>query len=292
MRAMVLKYPAWLAASLVLAACSTADPRSSVQPETTELPLTAPLTTESAGQSSTLARSSVLRIVCRTTGFGGTGFLHASGHVITAAHVVDPCPQDELRLITAQQSQFAVSSVHSDPVLDLALVKPQAPILGSPFKIAATASPRLGSFVITWGYPGGYTGAEPLLSAGYFAGSQDFRIPDRAPVRRWVINAAFNGGNSGGPLLSVEHGTVIGVVSSKLAPLPQHIGQILELLSQQQSGLTYEATAPDGRRLTVTEGQLIGAVLAYLRSQVQLVIGYTTTIADLHAFLKSNGVQP
>jgi hypothetical protein len=163
---------------------------------------------------------------------------------------------------------------------------------GAAFKIAASSSPRLGAFVITWGYPGGYGGVDPLLSAGYFSGVQDFKMSTGSVVQRWVVNAAFNGGNSGGPLISVEDGAVIGVVSSKLAPLPPHIGQILDLLSHQQSGLTYEATAPDGRKVTFTEGQLIGEVLLYLRSQVQLVIGYAVTTSDLQAFLRANGAEP
>jgi S1-C subfamily serine protease len=176
--------------------------------------------------------------------------------------------------------------------LDLALVQPASSLQGTAFKIAPSASPKLGAFVITWGYPGGYGGANPLLSAGYFSGFQDFETPTGAVVRRWVVNAAFNGGNSGGPLISVEDAAVIGVVSSKLAPIPPHIGGILQALQHQQSGLTYEAMTPDGRKITFTEGQLIAEVLLFLRSQVQLVIGYAVTTSDLHAFLKTNGIEP
>lgn len=277
---------------LLLVSCSASRPSLDSAPAATALPVAAPLTTESAGGSAGQARAGVVRVNCRATALGGTGFLHGSGRVITAAHVVDACPQAELRIVSAQGTETGVSSVRSDATVDLALIEPRAVLSGAPFKIAAASSPQLGAFVITWGYPGGYTGADPLLSAGYFSGTQEFRTPSGSVIRRWVVNAAFNGGNSGGPLISVEGGTVIGVVSSKLAPLPPHIGSILEHLARQQFGFTYEATMPDGRKIKVTEGQLIGEVLMYLRSQVQLVIGYAATTSDLRAFLKAHGAEP
>jgi len=151
------------------------------------------------------------------------------------------------------------------------------------------SAPALGAQVSTWGYPGGYDGLLPLLSVGYFAGIQEFADPPRPNVRRWVINAAFNGGNSGGPVLSVEDGRVIGVVSSKLAPLPPFIAQVLSVLTGQKFGLQYELNHPDGTKSSVSEGQLIGEVLNYLRSQVQLVIGYSVITQDLNDFLAANG---
>jgi S1-C subfamily serine protease len=277
---------------ILLVSCSAS--RSSIDsshPATT-LPVAAPMTTDSAGSSADQVRAAVVRVFCRATALGGTGFLHRSGHVITAAHVVEGCPHAELRIITAETIEAAVSSVRSDVALDLALVEPRPSLSGTPLKIAGASSPKLGSFLITWGYPGGYTGADPLLSAGYLSGIQEFRPTGGPVIRRWVVNAAFNGGNSGGPLISVDDGAVIGVVSSKLAPLPAHIGVILDHLSHQKTGITSEATMPDGRKITVTEGQLVGEVLKYLRSQVQLVIGYAVTTADLQSFLKANGVQP
>ncbi len=111
-------------------------------------------------------------------------------------------------------------------------------------------------------------------------------------MKRWVINAAFNGGNSGGPLINVEDGTVIGVVSSKLAPIPAYIESALEALKNQKSGFSFTKTKTDGTTEQVSEGQIIADILQHLRNQTQLVIGHTVLLEDIKKFLKQNGVKP
>jgi len=130
------------------------------------------------------------------------------------------------------------------------------------------------------------------LSVGYLSGIQEFQTPSGTTIHRWVVNAAFNGGNSGGPLLSVEEGHVIGVVSSKLAPLPPFLAQVLKVLGEQKFGMQYDLTRADGSNTSVSEAQLVAEVLNHLRSQVQLVIGYSVTTTDLIDFLKTSGVVP
>lgn len=57
----------------------------------TTVPLSAPIETDSAGKAGRIAMAAVARILCPNQGTGGTGFLHKSGIVITAAHVVTAC---------------------------------------------------------------------------------------------------------------------------------------------------------------------------------------------------------
>jgi S1-C subfamily serine protease len=111
-------------------------------------------------------------------------------------------------------------------------------------------------------------------------------------VRKWVVNAAFNGGNSGGPLIHIETGNVMGVVSSKLAPISPESAKILELLKSQQSGMQWKGTRADGTTFTVSEASLVGQVLDELRRQVQLVIGQAVLLEDIKAFLKANKIEP
>jgi S1-C subfamily serine protease len=257
-----------------------------------QLPTSAQVTTDLAGKAAVAMKQGVLRVICRSTSSGGTGFLHSSGNVLTAAHVVKGCNAQDLLLVTPVGQTFHAMNIDADEALDLALIRPTIAITGQALSIAPLAPPVIGMQVATWGYPGGYTGLTPLLSVGYLAGTQEFKDQLGTSVQRWVINAAFNGGNSGGPVISLENGTIVGVVSSKLAPVPQEITTILELLSKQQSGFTYTGTKADGSKVTYTEGQLIGEVLQYLRSQVQLVIGYAVSPADIAKFLKKRNIKP
>ncbi|MGZ5484176.1 MAG: S1 family peptidase [Pyrinomonadaceae bacterium] len=257
-----------------------------------QLPTSAQVTTDIAGQAANAVRLGVLRVVCLSTNSSGTGFLHKSGKIVTAAHVIKGCRLQDLHLLTSGGEQFPVSHAESDDALDLTLLDPARPVSGTALSIAPVAPPQIGMQVATWGYPGGYSGLEPLLSVGYLAGTQDFRMSSGQIVRRWVVNAAFNGGNSGGPVLSLENGTIIGVVSSKLSPLPKELQTILDVLKNQKFGMQYQGSRPDGTNFAYSEAQLVAEVLDYLRTQVQLVIGYSVSLDDIVLFLKSRNVDP
>ena len=94
--------------------------------------------------------------------------------------------------------------------------------------------------------------------------------------RKWVVNGAFNLGNSGGPVLETKTAKVVGVISSKLAPMPKELEARLEKLKKDGS----------------PEGRAIAEVLQHLRSQTQLVLGFATMTGDLNKFLMKNGVEP
>jgi S1-C subfamily serine protease len=262
----------------------------SIADDLTNIPVSTPIDTDSAGRGGNVAVQSVLRIICIQHNSAGTGFVHKSGNIITAEHVVRGCPQPTIILPNGTTSVASVIATDQD--YDLALVKPSAPIEAMPLSVSARNNFAVGTQVSTWGFPGGYTGVTPLLSVGYLSGADASRTGSGKIIRQWVVNAAFNGGNSGGPLIHIETGEVIGVVSSKLAPISQDTAAILQLLEKQHSGFTYSGTKPDGTAVTFTEGQLIGMVLNELRGQVQLVIGKAVFLEDLITFLKSQKIEP
>lgn len=99
-------------------------------------------------------------------------------------------------------------------------------------------------------------------------------------------------GNSGGPLVHVESGKVIGVVSSKLTPMPPHIENALKQLKKSKNITQFIRTHPDGTKEKVSTANVVEEVLQYLLSQTQLVIGHTVLIGDLRNFLKANGLNP
>ena len=251
-----------------------------------EIPAAAPMTTDLAGSSGSIALTSVFRVNT------GTGFLHKSGAIITAAHVVGNLAPNSILVIGNQGHPFVVDKLEKDPDLDLALLFLKTPIKAPTLALSNSKEIKVGLQVSTWGFPAGYNGLSPLLSTGYVSGRDQLKSQSGKLVPRLVVNAAFNLGNSGGPLVEIEKNTVVGVVVSKLAPLPNYIETYLNALKVAKYGLMFTKTNPDGSKEEISEAQVIEVVLQYLRSQTQLVIGYSVLIEDLNGFLKKNGIEP
>lgn len=247
----------------------------------------APITPESAGRGGAVAVRSVVRITCAGWGSAGTGFLHKSGRVITAAHVVAEC--GDPAVVGVENRPVKVRKIAADPELDLALLSLEAPLDAKALPLGASDRLPIGLQVSTWGFPGGYGGSAPLLSVGYLSGVEHRKTKRGTPVREWVVNAAFNPGNSGGPLIDIASGEVVGVVSSKLSPI---VEKALETLATSNVGVAHTVTLPDGTKENVTERRVIALVLRYLRDQVQLVIGKVVPVGELRAFLAAQGVDP
>jgi S1-C subfamily serine protease len=283
----------FLAIPLVVFASEQAKtPMHSAAKTTDTIPLSAPVTTELAGKTASIAQTSVFRIVDVGAGSGGTGFLHKSGKIITAAHVVANPRIDQIKIVLSSGAVIDVKSLQVDADLDLAVLEPAVVLPGKALPIHSTTTAPAGLQVLTWGFPEGYGSLTPLLTVGYVAGTDEVSVPSGKRISRFVINAAFNRGNSGGPVIRMEDGAVVGVVSSKLAPIPPYIVSALQALANQQSGFTYEATDASGKKIVLTEGKIIGDVLFYLRSQTQLVIGHAVSTAQLVDYLRAQNIEP
>lgn len=232
------------------------------------------------------AIAATLRVLCPSKNSGGSGFVHVSGRIVTAAHVIEGCTAPNIVLLPADNKPVKVTAVVSDPVLDLALLTPEKPMRAG---LRLRNGPlTIGLPVAAWGFPVGYPGVRPLLTMGHLAGEAPAQ--PNGPVRLW-INGAFNSGNSGGPLVLAETGEVIGVVASKLAPIPSIIEQALDAMSKQPSGVVYTVTN-NGKTERVSEAQVVAAVLQYLRGQTQLVIGMAVPGGGVAAFMQANNVTP
>lgn len=255
-------------------------------------PPAAPMTTELAGSSGATAFRSVFRVMCPAKQSSGTGFLHKSGKIITVFHVVSGCSAQDIVLLGFQGQPLKVKQIAVDEITDLALLTPTEDITAPALSISASDRTVIGSQVSTWGYPAGYGGAAPLLSSGYLSGRDSIPGPSGKPVTRIVVNAAFNSGNSGGPLVELNGNHVVGVVASKLAPLPDYIEKALKALREAKYGPMFTKTRPDGTKEEISEAQVTEEILQYLRSQTQLVIGHAVLAEDLRAFLRANHVEP
>jgi S1-C subfamily serine protease len=180
----------------------------------------------------------------------------------------------------------------SDERLDLSAIRPATPIAGQPLTISAEENLSIGQQIAIWGFPAGYIGRLPMLSVGYFSGGDAVRIKSGEMVPQMVVNAAVNHGNSGGPVLLVETGEVIGVADNKIVPLSGDALAALAALQQQPSGFIYPATMPDGTTRNFSEAQVVAVVLEELRQQVQLVVGHAVWGGALRKFLQDNKIDP
>lgn len=169
---------------------------------------------------------------------------------------------------------------------DMAALRLDTPIRGKTFHLAKSGSAfRLGEEVVTWGFPGGYQGREPFLSVGYFGGVNPYKDKENRPTIKYIVNAAYNHGNSGGPLISSETGDLIGVVTDKLVPFNPATLSAMSALQSSKNGLQYTFSRTG---VQVSEAQVISMVLNDLMQNAQIVVGMATTSDDVRKFLKDN----
>lgn len=192
-------------------------------------------------------------------GFRGTGFFLGDGSVVaTCWHVIaDATKGDRPGLTTLAvlvQSGDGTSEVvlaelgHVDRTHDLALLR-VGKAAGRPLELATGATEREGADVALIGFPiGGVLGFRPVTHRGIVASVVASALPvantrqlDEAAVGRLrlgsfellQLDATAYPGNSGGPLLSVETGQVVGVVNMVLVKAGR------ESALSQPTGITY-----------------------------------------------------
>jgi S1-C subfamily serine protease len=138
----------------------------------------------------------------------GSGFIYASHHVLTNAHVV--AGVTNVRVLLDSGTSFAGQVVLYDPNRDIAVLDvPGLP--GAALSFAGHAA--RGASAVVAGYPenGGFT-----ADAARIRGTEEAESPNiyqRGNVTRQIysIRAIVRPGNSGGPLLAPDGG-VYGVV--------------------------------------------------------------------------------
>jgi S1-C subfamily serine protease len=119
----------------------------------THVPVAMPIDSESAGRGGAAVSQAVFRILYVPQNSGGTGFLHKSGKLITAAHVVKNCA--DVTVVLTNGSTLIAQVEATDPDYDLALLNPTAAIGATPLAISAQTNFGVGTQVTTWGFPSG-----------------------------------------------------------------------------------------------------------------------------------------
>ncbi len=152
----------------------------------------------------------------------GSGFVwDANGYIVTNYHVI--ANTDSAQVALADQSTWKAALVGSDPDLDIAVLKIDAPRhLLPPIPIGTSADLQVGQKVFAIGNPFGF---DQTLTAGIISGlGREITGATNRPIRGVIqTDAAINPGNSGGPLLD-STGRVIGINTAILSPSGAYAG--------------------------------------------------------------------
>ena len=256
--------------------------------DTDSMPVATEWLLDAVGDAGRAAIESVFMVVNPRASTKGTGFLLDTGYLVTNEHVVKGCGAEELQVISSRSMRHVAGSLVVDEGRDLAVMR--LDVQGG--LAISNQVPDVGVQVSTWGYPLGYNGPAPLLAVGHLAGFEA-SMPEGSPktaVRRLVVNAAFNGGNSGGPLFVSGQDSVIGVVVSKHAPIPKFFSSAIQALASNSSGVVFTATDDAGKNRQMVESQVVAELLLYFREMTQLVIGEAIAASELIAFLNENDI--
>lgn len=137
----------------------------------------------------------------------GSGFVYDEEYIVTNEHVVEDYQRVRVQYYNGEWSNATV--VGADKYTDIAVLRPETrPTYAKPLRIADEVA--VGTRVYAVGSPDGYdwTVTSGIVSGVERASRTDsgFTIPDMVQT-----DAALNGGNSGGPLVTQNEGIVVGV---------------------------------------------------------------------------------
>jgi putative serine protease PepD len=139
----------------------------------------------------------------------GTGFVYdKSGHIVTAAHVVDDATAISVRF--ADGTRAKATLVGTDPSSDTAVIKVNvASSKLTPIALADSSAVNPGEGVVAIGSPFGLEGS---ITAGIVSAvGRSIEAPNGFTIPNAIqTDAPINHGNSGGPLIDAT-GKVIGV---------------------------------------------------------------------------------
>lgn len=160
--------------------------------------------------------------------FLGSAFLvHADGYLLTAAHLVtDPdglvvaptAPSDDFLPVTSERVAAMPAVVAArDGERDVALLKIESPVeIGVPDDfLGSNASVRPGASVMALGYSFGHHRVHAAMA---FDAVVTAKIRSSNGTALILYGSAFHEGDRGGPLVHVQDGHIVGIISGRFEP--------------------------------------------------------------------------
>ncbi len=146
-------------------------------------------------------------------GEAGSGFvIDEAGHILTNFHVIKD--GKELRLTLNDGTQLRARVIGTDPGSDVALLQANIPpdkLVVAP--LGSSAAVRVGDQVIAIGSP--FYIYRNTMSSGHVSGlRRPYAFSGRTITGMIQSDAAINRGSSGGPLIDLKNGEVIGITTA------------------------------------------------------------------------------
>lgn len=198
-------------------------------------------------------------------GFVGTGFLcHNKGYILTCAHsinltdklaIIPPQPLNEFNQLTLERvNVIDVVVVQHDPKNDVALLKISNPMsLTVPANIFGNENTsQVGSSVGYLGFPFGQSGLHTLKVSQSIISS---KVKSQNGTKQYQLDAMVHEGNSGGPLVDLHTGQIIGIISGRFSPTGDGGGiKIGNHSLGTESTISYATSINYGLELIKSEG--------------------------------------
>lgn len=163
----------------------------------------------------------------------GTGFLidKNRGWLLTNAHVATRSPST-IRVSFRNGQEFEAKRIHVDPLMDLAILTiptDKIPSDAVEAYLACDSLPAAGTSVLAYGHPWGmsYTASRGIVSG----------LAWMYPSQLIQTDAVINSGNSGGPLISLNDGRVVGINTATYQPEERDNGATAISLAEPMPGI-------------------------------------------------------
>ncbi|MDD4928400.1 MAG: serine protease [Gallionella sp.] len=196
--------------------------------------------------------------------FVGSGFLcHSKGYLLTCAHsinltdklaIIPPQPINDFTPLTLERvNVIDVSVAQYNAENDVALLKITAPqplvvpenLFGDENRV------MVGTSVAYFGYPFGQSGLHVLKISSSIISAKVLSNN----TKQFQLDAMVHEGNSGGPLVDLTTGQIIGIISGRFSPTGNAGGvRIGGYALGTESSISYATTISYGKDLLISEG--------------------------------------
>lgn len=162
----------------------------------------------------------------------GSGFIVSpDGYVVTADHVVRALAANKLWIFRLGRTESA-NIVIEQTEHDLALLKMSGEKLPS-LRWGKFSQVEAGQDILFMGHPIGDVHVTSIKGMIAFSDSGTLTVSNEPITGNYVaLDAPVNSGNSGGPLVDVKTGNVIGIIEAKKGQISDYLQQLKRLADQ------------------------------------------------------------